>query len=122
MRLLTHNMMQCHVKGCTSNNFPLRLEEVELEQIEAEFNPEFIARLLPKIDYPALVATTFSLGIDLLPQNPPADDVSEEFLRRLHQVLLEIRVKEGRMVCNGCGHVFPIKDTVPNMLLQDNEV
>ena len=30
MRLITHNLLQCHVKSCTSDNFPLQFQDVEL--------------------------------------------------------------------------------------------
>ena len=57
MRLITHNMLQCHVKGCNANNFPLQLQEVVLEQEEAEMNEDFLRNMLGKIEYEALVAT-----------------------------------------------------------------
>ncbi|KAJ3300529.1 hypothetical protein HK104_010471 [Borealophlyctis nickersoniae] len=62
MRLITHNMLQCHVKGCTSNNFPLRIEEAELETTEAEYNEDFVQRLIPKLHWPAFVQTAFAVG------------------------------------------------------------
>jgi hypothetical protein len=61
-RLLTHNMLQCHVKGCTTDNFPLKIENAELDNVEADFNPEFIKRMVPKLDWPALVATSFEVS------------------------------------------------------------
>ncbi|KAI9303961.1 hypothetical protein BJ944DRAFT_240990, partial [Cunninghamella echinulata] len=57
MRLITHNMLQCHVKGCNNNNFPLRFEDAEVELIEADFNPEFLINILPKIEWNALATT-----------------------------------------------------------------
>lgn len=57
MRLFTHNFLQCHVKGCTSNNFPLSLSEAEIVQREAEFNGDFMRAYLCKLDYAALLAT-----------------------------------------------------------------
>jgi multifunctional methyltransferase subunit TRM112 len=55
-------MLMCHVKGCNTNNFPLGFQEVELETIEAEFNEDFMRRLLPKLDWPALVKTAFDVS------------------------------------------------------------
>ncbi|KAI8824661.1 hypothetical protein BJ741DRAFT_633113 [Chytriomyces cf. hyalinus JEL632] len=49
MRLLTHNMLMCHVKGCSTDNFPLRIEDAEMEQVEVEFNEDFCRRLINKI-------------------------------------------------------------------------
>ncbi|KAI8927567.1 hypothetical protein BC831DRAFT_451928 [Entophlyctis helioformis] len=121
MRLVTHNMLQCHVKGCNTDNYPLAIQDAELETLEADFNPSFIERLIPKLHWPALVHTALSLGIDTLPEELP-EEPSEDLLRAIHKVALEVRVKEGKMVCQGCEHVYPIVNGIPNMLLQDNEV
>ncbi|UZO10428.1 uncharacterized protein OCT59_002011 [Rhizophagus irregularis] len=57
MRLVTHNMLQCHVKGCNSNNFPLQLSDVEIEIQETDFNPKFLRNMLSKLEWNALVKT-----------------------------------------------------------------
>jgi hypothetical protein len=54
-------MLQCHVKGCSKDNFPLKLEEVEVEKEEQEFNPDFIRHMLPKIEWNALRGTAHSV-------------------------------------------------------------
>ena len=65
VRLITHNLLACHVKGCTSNNFPLRFSDVQIELRDAEFNPDFLRGFLPKIEWQALVdaAKEVSTGI-----------------------------------------------------------
>lgn len=55
VRLITHNLLACHVKGCTSNNFPLEFKDVQIELREAEFNPDFLRGFMPKIEWKALV-------------------------------------------------------------------
>ncbi|KAI8060719.1 hypothetical protein BC940DRAFT_246128 [Gongronella butleri] len=123
MRLITHNMLQCHAKNCNTNNFPLRFENVEVEQIEADFNPEFLVNMLPKLDWPALASTAVQLGIANVPQEVPADAAeNEEFLKALHNLLLETHVQQGQMVCNNCQHIYRIKDGIPNMLLAEHEI
>ncbi|KAJ1992662.1 hypothetical protein H4R33_000935 [Dimargaris cristalligena] len=125
MRLLTHNMLQCHVKSCNDPalNFPLQFQEVELEQIEAEENEALLLNLVGKIDWPALVQTTSELGITGLPPTKP-DVVKNDpaLMKRLHEILLETNVAQGKMVCRGCGHSYPIKDGIPNMLLAEHEI
>ena len=54
VRLITHNLLACHAKGCTSNNFPLQLKDVQIALREAEFNPDFIRGFMPKIEWNAL--------------------------------------------------------------------
>lgn len=124
MRLITHNMLKCHVKNCTDpdKQYPLRFKDVQLEQIEAEQNNEFLVRMLPRIDWPALLKTAKELNISL-PEQIPADPASsEEFLSSLHSTIMETHVKEGSMVCDGCGHDYRITNGIPNMLLAEHEI
>ena len=66
VRLITHNLLACHVKGCTSNNFPLEFKDAKLELREAEYNLEFIRGFLPKIEWKALVDTARQVRLILL--------------------------------------------------------
>jgi multifunctional methyltransferase subunit TRM112 len=52
----------CHVRGCDSNNFPLKIEEAEVETTEAEYNEGFMRRLLTKLEWNALVQTAFAVS------------------------------------------------------------
>ncbi|CEJ02632.1 hypothetical protein G6F70_008892 [Rhizopus microsporus] len=123
MRLITHNMLQCHVKNCNTNNFPLRFEDAQVELIEAEFNPDFMANVLNKLDWDALRNTAIQLGIDTLPEKIPENaEENEEFLKVLHSVILETHVQQGQMICPNCNHVYKIKDGIPNMLLAEHEI
>jgi hypothetical protein len=61
VRLITHNLLACHVRGCTSNNFPLVFKDVQLELREAEFNPDFLRGFMPKLDWKALIDTAKSV-------------------------------------------------------------
>jgi len=123
VRLITHNLLACHVRGCTSNNFPLIFTDVIVEQREAEFNPDFLIGFMPKLEWKGLVDTAKSLGDKSLPDQPPEpQSVTEEFLRALHHVLLEIHVEDGSMVCPNCNHIYPISNGIPNMLLQEHEL
>lgn len=61
MRLFTHNFLQCHVKGCTSDNFPLAISDAEVRTCESEFNESFMRAYLGKLDYPALLETVKSV-------------------------------------------------------------
>ncbi|KAJ1644884.1 hypothetical protein J3B02_005549 [Coemansia erecta] len=124
MRIITHNMLKCHVKNCTDPNkqFPLRFKDVQLEQVEAERNDEFLVRMLPRLDWPALLKTSKELGMGLpesIPENPGED---EEFLQAVHTFIMETHVKEGSMVCDGCAHEYKISNGIPNMLLAEHEI
>lgn len=54
MRLFTHNFLQCHVRGCDQNNYPLDISEAEVEKKEVEYNEEFLTNFIHKIDWSAL--------------------------------------------------------------------
>ncbi len=44
-------------------------------------------------------------------------EMDEEVLKKLHGLLLETAVTEGKLVCGNCGFEYPIKDGVGNFLL-----
>ncbi|KAF4565620.1 hypothetical protein EYR40_002313 [Pleurotus pulmonarius] len=121
VRLITHNLLSCHAKGCTTNNFPLQFKDAEIEHRDAEFNPEFIRGLLPKIEWKALVDTAKGLGDTSLPDEQP-EMMDDELLKTLHHVLLEVHIEEGQMICPNCNHVYPISNGIPNMLLAEHEI
>jgi multifunctional methyltransferase subunit TRM112 len=57
MRLFTHNLLKCHVRNCTKDSFPLRIEDAELAVKSAEYRPDFLAMQMCKVDYEALLKT-----------------------------------------------------------------
>lgn len=67
---------------------------------------------------------TTQIGLtDHLPAEVPEDvAVNEEFLQKLHHVLMEVEVVEGVLECPETGRIFPIQNGIPNMLLGENEV
>ncbi|KAH9985223.1 Trm112p-domain-containing protein [Russula vinacea] len=103
VRLITHNLLACHAKGCTSNNFPLKLTNVTLALREADFNPDFLRGFLPRIEWDALIQASREIGDTSLP---------------LHHVLLEVRFHD----VSKCAHVYPISNGIPNMLLAEHEI
>ena len=107
VRLITHNLLACHAKGCTSNNFPLQFEDVQVEVRETDFNSDFIRAFIPKLEWKALVdaakqvqqtkatphnqyLTEFpQLGDTSLPSECP-EMLDDEFMKNLHHALLEV--------------------------------
>jgi len=84
VRLITHNLLACHAKGCTSNNFPLQLKDVQIALREAEFNPDFIRGFMPKIEWNALVDAARQVPISFLVtqlHKKPLPSYSWEILR-----------------------------------------
>ena len=107
VRLITHNLLACHAKGCTTNNFPLLLQDVQIKLHEQAFNPNFITSILPRLEWRALVDAAAlacvhvssspvhvlkevrQVGDTSLPLEQP-EMTDDEFLQKLHHVLLEV--------------------------------
>ncbi|CAA90460.1 hypothetical protein POMI540_0331 [Schizosaccharomyces pombe] len=126
MKLLTANFLNCSNKKCTSSPeaFPLDVVDAKLAIQQLELKPEFLIGIMPRIDWNALLKTTRQLGNYSLPDEKPdlVDDSDEVLLKSLHNVLLETEITEGKMVCGNCGHVYPIFEGIPNMLLSESEI
>ncbi|XP_003970255.2 multifunctional methyltransferase subunit TRM112-like protein [Takifugu rubripes] len=123
MKLLTHNMLTSHVKGVTQG-YPLLIKATEVKVNEVEFNPEFVVKMIPKLEWSALVQAAEELGQKQdLPEQLVADyGTDEAFLKKVHRILLEVEVMEGSLKCPESGREFPITRGIPNMLLNEDEV
>ncbi|SCU77473.1 LAMI_0A01266g1_1 [Lachancea mirantina] len=128
MKFLTTNFLTCSVKECdrSNNSFPLHYkgEACQLEQDEGiEFNPEFLLRVIDRVEWDAVVSVAKDLGNSTLPQQKPVfenEELSEEdmiVLRDLHVLLIQTNIVEGEMTCRNCGHIYYIKNSIPNLLL-----
>ena len=62
MKLLVHNMLTSNmIKGVTKG-FPLGIEVGKMEEKESEFSPNFISRMVPKLDWEALLQSSQQIG------------------------------------------------------------
>uniref|UniRef100_A0A3P9MKH1 Multifunctional methyltransferase subunit TRM112-like protein n=1 Tax=Oryzias latipes TaxID=8090 RepID=A0A3P9MKH1_ORYLA len=122
MKLLTHNMLTSHVKGVTKG-YPLLIKATEVKVTQLDFNPQFVSRMIPKLEWGALVQAAEDLGYRQdLPGELIADyEQNEDFLKKVHRVLLEVEVMEGCLKCPESGREFPITKGIPNMLLNDDD-
>lgn len=124
MKLITHNMLtsKC-VKGVTKG-YPLVIDADNTQTVQVEFNPEFMARMIPKINWDVLWEAAHGIGFSAgLPKTVPEDyESNEDFLKKAHYALMEVEVTEGRLLCPESGRKFPITRGIPNMLLTEAEV
>ena len=90
VRLITHNLLACHAKGCTSNNFPLRLKDVSVEIREAEFNVDFVRNFVPRIEWRALVDTAKEVRMCFQARRCTADENCFAFGTSLYDALSHI--------------------------------
>lgn len=124
MRLITHNMLCCNIKGIT-NGYPFRIEVDRCDVVESEFNAEFTSNMMKKIEYDVLVTAAASLGYADLPATSDLTaelKADEAFLRKVHHALFDLHLIDGRLVCPESSRGFPVKGGIPNMLLHEDEV
>eukprot|EP00967_Tisochrysis_lutea_P123562 scaffold205779_cov24-Tisochrysis_lutea.AAC.1 len=79
----------------THNGFPLRIEVEQMEEVEAEFNAEFTARMVAKIEYKALIDTVASVSAaqpDRSPLPGGARQPASRSVSHLHLSLLQLNV------------------------------
>lgn len=116
MRILSHNSLKCPAKDVTEG-FPLKLEIEDLEVVETECNPEFIRSLLPTLDWPAITLAANAIGLKGI---PAAFDVSlmedSDFITAMHNLLLDIHIIKGFLVCPESGRRFPIENRIVDMM------
>ncbi|XP_012521689.1 multifunctional methyltransferase subunit TRM112-like protein isoform X2 [Monomorium pharaonis] len=124
MKLLTHNMLTSKAMKGVTVGYPLKIVARDIRVSEVDFNPEYIARIIPKLDWAVLWKAAESIGhVGELPQILIEDfETNEDFLKKAHHVLLEVEVINGELLCPESGRKFPINDGIPNMLLNEDEV
>ncbi|KAI0472012.1 hypothetical protein GGR56DRAFT_656512 [Xylariaceae sp. FL0804] len=127
MKILSLNFLTCAVKACksSSDSYPLHPKDAELVQDEIELDPEFLVRLLPRIDWSALSTTATELGFPALPPQAPEPEAlrgDAAALRDLHHLLLETQMVEGALVCGRCGHEYAVREGIANFLLPSHLV
>ncbi|CAH1982409.1 unnamed protein product [Acanthoscelides obtectus] len=123
MKLLTHNMLTSKCMKGVSIGYPLAIKALDIRTVEVDFNPEFVAKMIPKIDWTVLHGAAESIGQTDLPKEVVDNyENNEEFLKKVHHVLLEVDVIDGELICPETGRKFPINNGIPNMLLNEDEV
>lgn len=54
MKLLTHNMLTSKVLKNVVTGYPLKIDARKVEMKKADFQQDFVARMLKKLDYKVL--------------------------------------------------------------------
>ncbi len=116
MRVLSHNSLKCPAKDVT-DGFPLLLEIEDLEVVETEINISFIKMLLPTLDWKAVDIAAQAIGIKGIPSEyDPSFLNDNDFLLAMHNLLLDIHVIKGFLVCPESGRRFPIENRIVDMM------
>ncbi|CDW55430.1 Trm112p and CortBP2 domain containing protein [Trichuris trichiura] len=96
MKLLVHNFLSSKfLKGVTTG-YPLKLIATKVTRQESDFEANFLKRMVPRLDWSALLMATRSVAADVaLPETLPDQwENHEPLLRSIHQALMEIEVEE----------------------------
>uniref|UniRef100_A0A673UXS2 Multifunctional methyltransferase subunit TRM112-like protein n=1 Tax=Suricata suricatta TaxID=37032 RepID=A0A673UXS2_SURSU len=122
MKLLTHNLLSLHVWGVGPRGFPLCLQATEVPINPVELNPEFVAPMIPKVEWAVLLEAANTLHLVEVPKEQiEGYEHDEKFLKKMHHVLLEVDVLKGTLQCPESGRLFPISRGIPSMLLSNEE-
>mmetsp|Transcript_68806 Transcript_68806/g.139972 ORF Transcript_68806/g.139972 Transcript_68806/m.139972 type:complete len:136 (+) Transcript_68806:72-479(+) len=129
MRLLTHNTMRNNSNEAKGKGFPLKITPVEVKVIDnpdagasGQRDIDFVKKMLPVLEWPALVQAASEMGISSLPSTLTTDLVeSPVFLQALYHILMNVHLMKGMLTCPVTGREFPVTDGIPNMMLEEEE-
>lgn len=122
MRLLTHNSMKSPVND-VAKGYPMGLEIIDMEVRESGVNLEFIKGLVPGLDWEGVIVVAEAVGLKGMPAKFNLALLEDEsFLRAAHNLLLDVHVKSGTLICPESGKRFPIVGEVPNLMMTEREL
>lgn len=120
MRLLTHNSLKCPAKE-VAVGYPLGLEIEDMEIVETECNAPFLRSLLPTLDWKAVCIAADAVGLKDI---PALFDVKlledEDFILAMHNLLLDVHVIKGCLICPESKRKFEIANGIPDMMYDVN--
>uniref|UniRef100_A0A914HYZ9 Multifunctional methyltransferase subunit TRM112-like protein n=1 Tax=Globodera rostochiensis TaxID=31243 RepID=A0A914HYZ9_GLORO len=125
MKLLLHNFFSSHFLKGVNTGYPLILRATKIERIETEFNGDFVKKMMPRLDYQALLQAANSVderAASELPKELATDwENNDDFLRKLHSLLVNYEIVEGELECPESHRIFNIKEGIPNFLVGADE-
>mmetsp|Transcript_4261 Transcript_4261/g.7225 ORF Transcript_4261/g.7225 Transcript_4261/m.7225 type:complete len:123 (+) Transcript_4261:150-518(+) len=122
MRLLTHNSLRSYASDVT-NGFPLKLEVGEVEVVQTDCNADFMQHMLPSLSWPAVLVAAAAVGMQGVPETLTPDMLeNEDFLLKMHNLLLDIHVIDGALICPESGRRFPISERIPDMRVPEEDL
>ncbi|KAL7676040.1 hypothetical protein ACOME3_002296 [Neoechinorhynchus agilis] len=129
MRLITHNILSTNFLKNVKKGYPLMIKATEVKETESKkFNPQIVRRTIERLDWKTFIGAARGLQLikedkgvnwDEMPQEEQLKD--ESFLSSIHRLLFNVEIVKGELVCPETGRVFPIKNSIPNMLIEDAE-
>ena len=126
MKLSTHNLLVCNKKTCINNekNYPLIIKASKVNTVKSDFDEEKTKVFFDKMDKKALNEVCKDLNISKFDLEKMTEEQMKDknVLEYLHNILFEVEVEEGNLVCANCGREYMIKRGIPDMVLKDDEI
>ena len=126
MKLSTHNLLMCNKKTCIDNekNYPLIIKAVKVNTVKSEFDEEKTKVFFDKMDERALNQGCKDLNISKFDLEKMTEEQlqDKDVLEYLHNILFEVEIEDGNLVCANCGREYMIKRGIPDMVLKDDEI
>ena len=126
MKLSTHNLLMCNKKTCIDNekNYPLIIKAVKVNTVKSEFDEEKTKVFFDKMDKRALNQGCKDLNISKFDLEKMTEEQLQDndVLEYLHNILFEVEIEDGNLVCANCGREYMIKRGIPDMVLKDDEI
>ena len=126
MKLSTHNLLMCNKKTCIDNekNYPLIIKAVKVNTVKSEFDEEKTKVFFDKMDKRTLNQGCKDLNISKFDLEKMTEEQlhDKDVLEYLHNILFEVEIEDGNLVCANCGREYMIKRGIPDMVLKDDEI
>ena len=126
MKLSTHNLLVCNKNTCINNekNYPLIIKASKLNTVKSDFDEEKTKLFFDKMNKKALNEGCKDLNISKFDLEKIKEEQMQDknVLEYLHNILFEVEIEEGNLVCANCGREYMIKRGIPDMVLKDDEI
>ena len=126
MKLSTHNLLVCNKNTCINNekNYPLIIKASKVNTVKSDFDEEKTKLFFDKMNKKALNEGCKDLNISKFDLEKRKEEQMQDknVLEYLHNILFEVEIEEGNLVCANCGREYMIKRGIPDMVLKDDEI
>ena len=126
MKLSTHNLLVCNKNTCINNekNYPLIIKASKVNTVKSDFDEEKTKLFFDKMNKKALNEGCKDLNISKFDLEKIKEEQMQDknVLEYLHNILFEVEIEEGNLVCADCGREYMIKRGIPDMVLKDDEI
>jgi len=121
--------MRNNTDKANGKGYPLKITAVEVrvddtDEIGTDPSKEasFVRGILSMIDWSILVQAAAQMGLNTLPPTLTEDMAqSEEFLRALYHVLMNVHLVKGMLTCPDTGREFPVTNGIADFSMEEEE-